>query len=324
LQSDRISQQPNLGFDISMTDIFGALCNGASLIPIVKKSDSLSLGDFIKREKITRWNSTPSAIGMMISSGQLKYENISTIKVFVFCGEPLMYEYVEAIFKILPDALIYNTYGPTEATVAVTSLLLTNHNYKNYSMDGAIAIGPPICGNDIIIDVKANEEQDSEGELYISGLQLARGYFNDQDKTQSVFLRKYFHDRGEIFCYKTGDYVKKVAGNIYFKERIDFQVKIKGHRIELDEVSSAIRKLGWPLVLSFVIDDRIISIVENVIDKNFNEVNIRKSLREHLDSYATPSRVYCVDRIPRNDNDKLDRKAAMNLVLSTQRGISNE
>jgi D-alanine--poly(phosphoribitol) ligase subunit 1 len=110
--------------------------------------------------------------------------------------------------------------------------------------------------------------------------------------------------------YYTGDWAERQGGKIYFKERIDFQVKIRGFRVELDEVAAAIRDCGWPVVAVFKRGEALCAVVERIAEKPFNEVALRQAIGQRVDSFAVPERVLMIDRMPRNDNDKLDRKAA--------------
>lgn len=301
---DRVSQQPNLGFDISMTDIFGALCYGATLVPLMSEADRLAPAKFIKRQQITVWNSTPSAVGLMMTGRQLTSENIATLRLVNFCGEPLMKEILEGLFAARPDLIVNNTYGPTEAAVAVTCQRLTQANYAQHAR-ASIGIGEPFAS----VQLHLLNGSNNEGELAISGDQLAEGYWKDATKTEMAFQHIEV-DGQEVRAYLTGDWVERCDGQIYFKDRIDFQVKVKGHRVELDEVASAIRSLGWPLVSVFKRGDALAAVVETVKGQPFDEKVARSRLKDSLDTYAIPVRILETERLPRNDNDKIDRRAA--------------
>jgi len=181
--TDRVSQQANLGFDLSVNDVFGALCYGAALVPITTEADRLTPARFIKREQITIWNSTPSVVGLMMTARQLKTENLKSVRLINFCGEPLFREILDGIFAALPSVRVQNTYGPTEATVAVTCLSLNAQNYRNY-LRSSIAIGDPIPGMRLFL--RGGGHQD-EGEIVICGPQLAEGYWLDPLKTTEAF-----------------------------------------------------------------------------------------------------------------------------------------
>lgn len=313
---DRVSQQPNLGFDISMTDIFGALCYGAALVPLVGELDRLMPARFIKRERITVWNSTPSAVSLMMTGRQLTQENLGSLRIINFCGEALMGDVLEAIFRVLPDVIVQNTYGPTEATVAVTNLRMTKDSFRPY-VRNSVSIGNAIPGMSLHL---LGGRGDDEGEIVICGPQLARGYWLDPERTDQSF-RSVDIDGEVRRGYLTGDWAERRDGNIYFRERLDFQIKINGHRIELDEVAAAIRGCGWPVVAAFKRGESIAAIVEKVVGQPFDEQVLKDQIKTILDRHAVPERILIVDRVPRNDNDKIDRQASAllaNTILSTE------
>ncbi len=308
-EGDRVSQQPNLGFDISMTDIFGALCYGATLVPLVRELDRLMPARFIKRERITVWNSTPSAVSLMMTGRQLTQENLASLRLINFCGEALAGDILEAIFQVLPDVIVQNTYGPTEATVAVTNLRMTKDSFRPY-IRNSVSIGAPIPGMSLHLVGGGGKD---EGEIVICGPQLSRGYWLDSERTDQSF--RSLEIEGEVRKgYLTGDWAERHDGNIYFRERLDFQIKVNGYRIELDEVAAAIRSFGWPTVATFKRGESIAAIVEKVVGQEFNEDLLKENMRTVLERHAVPERILVVDRVPRNDNDKIDRRASSHLA----------
>ena len=301
---DRVSQHPNLAFDISMTDIFGALCHGATLYPLVRDVDRLMPARAIAREKITVWNSVPSVVSLMMQAGQVTNANFASIRVFNFCGEPLLPAQLEALFAARPEALVRNTYGPTEATIAVTDLPLCRDDYRNASA-ASVAIGPP--STDIGLHLISGSHRD-EGEIVITGPQLADGYWRDPAKTEEVF-RSIEIDGRSVRAYFTGDWAERRNGHVFFKERIDFQVKIRGYRVELDEVAAAIRDCGWPVACVFKRGEALVAVVERMPDKAFDPAGLLAKVARKVEAHAVPVAVRLIERMPRNDNDKLDRKA---------------
>lgn len=222
---DRVSQHPNLAFDISMTDVFGALCHGATLYPLLREVDRLMPARMIEREKITVWNSVPSVVSLMMKAGQATAANLGSVRLFNFCGEPLLPEQLEALFAARPDVLVRNTYGPTEATIAVTDLPLRKDDYR-LATTTSVAIGAPISNIGIHLIGGRHAE---EGQVVITGPQLADGYWRDPAKTEEVFRPIEIGGRPER-AYFTGDWAERHNGHVFFKERIDLQVKVKGYR----------------------------------------------------------------------------------------------
>jgi D-alanine--poly(phosphoribitol) ligase subunit 1 len=303
--SDRFSQHPNLAFDISMTDIFGALCHGARLCLLSGETDRLMPARMVAREGVTIWNSVPSVVSLMDQAGQVTAGNLASVRIFNFCGEPLLQKQVEILFEACPGALVRNTYGPTEATIAVTDLPMEKHSYRPPSRD-SISIGPPI--GDIGLHLIGGDHPD-EGELAITGEQLADGYWQDEEKTARAFRNIDVGGR-PTRAYFTGDWIERIDGQLYFRERIDFQVKVKGFRVELDEVAGAIRSCGWPVVCVFKRGDALAAVVEHREGQAFDSKALMARLRLMLEDYAVPVAIRKIDHLPRNENDKLDRKAA--------------
>lgn len=100
--ADKVSQHPNIAFDLSVMDIYGALCYGATLCPIAGQGDRLMPARAVAREKVTVWISVPSVISLMMRAGHVSVDNLSSVRLFVFCGEPLLKEHLDAIFFGLP------------------------------------------------------------------------------------------------------------------------------------------------------------------------------------------------------------------------------
>jgi D-alanine--poly(phosphoribitol) ligase subunit 1 len=290
--SERMSQHPNIGFDLSVLDIYASLCSGSTLVPLDDKLDRLFPARAIVRHKLTVWNSVPSVMGMMLSSGDWERTRASSLRLMTFCGEPLLPIHLEGIFSKRPDMIVHNTYGPTEATVSCSLVKLTLENYRAHCRESA-SFGNPIPGTSFRID------GGHKGELLIAGNQLADGYWRDEPKTMASFVFL----NGQRF-YRTGDYVEQTPNGLFFVERRDHQVKIKGYRIELGEISAKLRDIAGTHAETIVDGQHIISFVEG----NFSADDIAKmmiKLEKTVESYMVPQRIVPLQNFPRNDNDKI-------------------
>jgi D-alanine--poly(phosphoribitol) ligase subunit 1 len=309
---DRASQYTNIGFDVSVLDIVGALCCGATLVPFVSRGDRLMPAEAIKRHLVTVWTSVPSVISLMQRARQATPENLGSVQRFFFVGEPLLEVHVAALFAACPQAEIWNAYGPTETTVTMTLLKLTADTYRS-AIRNSVALGEPIAGMDM--HVLGGENLDS-GELVIVGPQLAEGYWEDPEQTMRVF-RDIDVSGVRKRAYFSGDWVRRYEGHVYFESRVDHQVKIDGLRLELDEVAAAIRAMGWPDVAVFKIDGHITAVLEIPLDLKPSEINhLRLSLQAKLEPRAVPSRIFAVAEFPRNQNDKIDLAALKTLAAA--------
>jgi len=149
---------------------------------------------------------------------------------------------------------------------------------------------------------------ENEGEIVLTGPQLAKGYWRDEAKTAEVYREVVIDGRAQR-GYFTGDWAERHNGHIYFKERMDFQVKIKGFRVELDEVAAAIRECGWPVVCVVKRGEALVAVVEDSPGQTFDEAALLARVGRKVESHAVPVRAWVIAHLPRNDNDKLDRKA---------------
>ena len=311
--SDRVSQHANIAFDLSVLDIYGALCCGAALYPLVSNSDRILPARMIRREQITVWSSVPSVVNLMQTAEELTAENLGSVRIFNFCGEALLPDQVHALHAASPGAVVQNTYGPTEATVSMTALRLRAG--ETAGMQGAsVAIGQPIPG--MALHLVGGQSPD-EGEIVITGPQLAAGYWQDEERTAHAF-RAVEVEGCRLRGYYTGDWAQRREGEIYFKDRIDFQVKVRGFRVELDEVAAAVRASGWPVVCVFKWKETLACVVEAVVGKRLDVDALRAELSARIESYAIPSIIRLIDAMPRNENDKLDRRAAERWLVNSE------
>jgi D-alanine--poly(phosphoribitol) ligase subunit 1 len=302
--TDRWSQHPNIAFDLSVLDIYGALCGGATLFPLVGAKDRLMPATAIRRYGLTIWNSVPSVISLMNQADQVTTDNLSSLRLMTFCGEPLLLEQVMAIFNARPDLLVHNTYGPTEATVSCTLIKLTASNYRDV-IDKSVALGDAIENMDVFVD------GDDRGEIMISGPQLADGYWRDANATARSFVIETTTGVSRR-AYRTGDYAERIGEKLYFKSRIDTQTKINGFRLELDEVNWALRQCDLPNVMSVVIDNSLHAFIES--KTNVDSADLRGKLSQLLDQHAIPKYFHVVSNLPRNENDKIDSLALVAML----------
>jgi D-alanine--poly(phosphoribitol) ligase subunit 1 len=303
---DRISQYPNIAFDLSVADIYGSICFGATLLPFHDAGDRLVPAQVIEREKITIWNSVPSAVSLMMQSDSLTTSTMKSVRLFNFCGEPLLLQHLDGIFRANRNAIVQNTYGPTEATVSMTSVFLRADNYRTFCRTSA-ALGQPIRGMDLKL---VGGKDTNEGEIVICGPQLAEGYWKDEEKTSERF-RSIDSNGMPVRAYFTGDWAERRNGSLYFRDRIDFQIKIRGYRVELDEVAAAIRDCGWPVACVFKWKQGLGAVVERQTSKDLDQNTLRAALADKIEQHAIPSLILEIDSMPKNENDKLDRQAAV-------------
>ena len=297
-KNSRCSQFPNIGFDLSVVDIFSTICSGGTLVVPRNIFYRNFPAKFIKKNNITHTVFVPSFIELMNNSSQLNKNNLMSLKNIFFCGEALYKNQIEKLFKLNKNVKIINAYGPSETTVSCTKLSLNRNNFKNYCND-TVSIGKTIDGMKIKLLDNSNFK-DKTYELLISGPQVFKGYLNNKILNKNKFIvinkEKYF---------KTGDLVTKIKGNIFFKKRIDNQIKIKGYRVELDEIDTMIRKFGIHETKTIFKNSQLKSFVRSAK----KEVPfILKFLKKNLPLYMIPNSIIALKKFPKTINDKLDFK----------------
>ena len=311
--SDRVSQTFDLTFDLSAHDMFVAWESGACVCCPTQKQ-LIKPGAFVNDARLTVWFSVPSTAVFMRRFGVLKPGMYPGLRLSLFCGEALPVEIVRHWALAAPNSIIENIYGPTELTIACTAYRWDNIKSSGECEQGIVPIGEPFDGmRALIVDEQSREvEHGRDGELLMTGPQMSLGYWQDEKKTQQAFVSV----AGENgIYYRTGDRVRRPAANkpLVYLGRLDNQIKVLGHRVELGEVEAAVRRvsglegvvaLGWPTTESGA--DAIEVFLEA---DSFDTKALVSQLKGKLPVYMLPRNVLVLRRFPLNTNGKYDRKA---------------
>jgi amino acid adenylation domain-containing protein len=315
---DRFSQSCATTFDGSVFDLFTAWLRGACVCSPSQK-ELLNPGAFIKKHEITVWFSVPSLAVFMKRFGSLKKGNFPSLRWSTFGGEALSQDIVTAWREAAPNSEIDNGYGPTETTCMSVYYRWDPARSPSEVHMGIVPIGYPNPGMSVLVcDENLREVAPGEkGELLMAGPQISLGYLNDPEKTKKAYIVP--PGRNEIY-YRTGDLVERPRGNgpILYFGRIDFQIKVLGHRVELGEIEAAIREetgihgvvaLGWPLTQNGAQG------VEAFIEaESIDIAGLRRRLSERLPEFMVPRKFHMIRRIPLNDNGKFDRLALQRML----------
>lgn len=320
-ETDRFSQIFDQTFDLSLHDMFVAWSTGASLF-CIPDNERHAPGRFIKKHSLTFWFSTPSTIALMQSAKLLKANSFSTLRFSLFCGEPLSSELAENWMAAAPKSGLHNLYGPTEATIAITQTKITKKLLNN--VDTTVPIGFPLSGQ---VAGLCNSRGDfimvqhgSQGELVVAGNQVTEGYWRDKQSTKSKFISgPNGEETNNTKWYKTGDRV--VFDREYgflFLGRLDDQVKIMGHRVEISEIETVLRKVTKiPTVAVIVTPQKILrspAIVAFVGKSKLSPAELKNLCRQFLPWYMIPQRIIEVNEWPLNSSSKTDKKALFKFV----------
>ncbi|MGB3501590.1 MAG: AMP-binding protein [Mesorhizobium sp.] len=307
--ADRVAETCDVTFDLTVHNMFLAFEAGASL-NILSPLDMLAPGRFVRARACTVWMSVPTLITLMRNSGALKPGIFPMLRLSIFCGEPLPVGAAQAWAQAAPDGVVENIYGPTEGTVICMRQTLTDPPEVTPRRE-IVAIGTPYDTMKVeIFDSEQKPLPDgTPGEIALCGPQLAIGYFASPEQTE----RQFRLIRGERW-YLTGDLgVRDAKGLFHHLGRTDNQVKVKGNRIELEEVEMHLRRaagvdlvavVAWPIE-----NHSPQGLVAFVVGSQAEPANIQSRMAATLQRYMVPARVERVDELPVNINGKVDRKA---------------
>ncbi len=300
---DRFSQTFDLTFDLSVHDLFICWENGATLVVPSEKQLRMP-SSYVVEAGITCWFSVPSLAYQMRLQEDLTPGAFPDLRHSLFCGEALPTLVAKEWAQAAPNSIVENWYGPTEATIACSRFTITEAPIS----DDTVPIGKAFPGMQLLIQ---------DGELLLSGEQVASGYLNDPEKTTASFITL----ADGTAAYRTGDRAELGEdGNMRFLGRVDNQVKVRGYRIELGEIESVLRQastglnsvaLAWPGGAE--IATTVVAALETDVA---DTVGIKKAVREKLPEYMVPSMIFCVPEFPKNASGKMDRKALGDLLQS--------
>lgn len=265
------------------------------------------------------WVSTPSFIDICLLSPLFDSTNYPALKQFFFCGEELTHATAEKLRQRFPQAKIYNTYGPTEATVAVTAIAITDQVLADYPRL-PIGYAKPDTTMTLVPGTTRLENDQEVGELEIIGPSVSKGYLNRPEKTAAAFTEEHGM-RG----YRTGDLgIIAEDGLIFYRGRTDFQIKLNGYRIELEEVDHYLNQA--PMIRQAVAvpkynaEHKVSQMLAYVVPADGEEggLALTKKIRAHLQDvmmpYMIPQRFIYKDQLPLTQNGKVAVKALISEV----------
>ena len=258
----------------------------------------------------------PSTGMIMKRLGALSPGSYPGLRLVLFCGESLPVEIAQATAAAAPNAVVENVYGPTEVTITCANYRWDPVRSPPECELGIVPIGWFSPGTTVLVLDEHGREVNpgEEGELWLTGAQVALGYWGDAERTAAAF--RVPPNRGEIH-YKTGDRVRRPAADapMTYLGRVDFQLKIGGHRVEPGEIEAALREvsgldqvvaLGWPPT-----DSGFAAIAAFVCAEAIDVASLRAALAERLPAYMVPREIHAVSDLPLNLNGKVDRRALL-------------
>lgn len=307
----------HLSFDASFMEIFLALTTGSTLY-LITEDDRLDGGrllDFIVKNSINKVFLPFVTLQYLADAAVAEQKFPSELKEVTTGGELLKISpTIRQFFKALPDSKLVNIYGPTEATVCVTTLVLEGDASKWADIP---TIGAPMANASIFFldeDLKLLEHGEV-GELCISGVSLSNGYLNQAELTAEKFINWEHPTLGLLRIYRTGDLGSFLDnGEIDFIGRRDGQIKIRGNRVELGEIEVAIMEQGQAnqcvVVLREDYPGRKTLVAYLVCESStFKAQELRNYISAKLPDYMVPASFVCLDILPKTVSGKVDKKA---------------
>ncbi|MFL5513040.1 MAG: amino acid adenylation domain-containing protein, partial [Gemmatimonadales bacterium] len=307
---DAVLQKTAYSFDVSVWEFFWPLMTGARLVLAQPEGqrDSSYLVALIRRERITVVHFVPSMLAAWL--GEAGVEECRSLRLLVCSGEALGAELWQRVAERLSGVELENLYGPTEASVDVTRWSCRGE------MRREVPIGRPIWNTELYVLGREQEllPVGVDGELYIGGVGLARGYLGRAELTAERFIPHPYSRVAGARLYRTGDLGRYLAnGDISYVGRTDQQLKMRGFRIELGEVEAALR--GAAGVRECVVvahadeagHKRLVAYV--VAAGKVAAASLREHLRVSLPEYMVPAAFVFLEQLPLTANGKLDRRA---------------
>ncbi|MFD7750304.1 amino acid adenylation domain-containing protein [Streptomyces sp. NPDC059698] len=314
---DRVSSHAPLHFDLSVLDIF-ATCRAGARVVLLPASQ-IGFGGILNRvvveHGITVWYSVPNALGRMVSADNSELLRSSSLRCVLFAGENFPLGPLRRLRELLPGAALYNLFGPTETNVC------TFHQVRDQDLEQGrtepVPIGRPCpYATAFVVDpagIPLDQVPGTVGELCVSGASVMLGYWKDAQLTAEKTLRLTHEDGTPVDAYRTGDTVRVSPGSLYsFLGRNDDMVKVRGYRVELGDVESALSEV--PSVREAV----CVVVGGTEGEKRLEAYVVSRSpeptaleLRRHclatLPRHMVPERFHFLTALPRTRSGKVDR-----------------
>jgi D-alanine--poly(phosphoribitol) ligase subunit 1 len=312
--SETFLNQAPFSFDLSVMDLYLSLATAGTLFSIGKEdiANPKKLYAALGRSAVTSWVSTPTFAQMCLVERGFGQAMLPQLRRFLFCGETLAPETAAQLLERFPNAEVWNTYGPTEATVACASVRVTRELLARYS---PLPVGVPMPGSRVFVaDANGKPINPGErGEIIIAGANVSPGYLGQPELTDASFFRF-----GSLRAYRTGDWGRIQDDLLFFEGRIDGQVKVNGHRIELGDLEENLRELPdvadavvLPVIRKGIAESlaAFVVLVQRSQESEFAlGARLRAQLAERVPVYMLPRKIIFYDAFPITANGKTDRK----------------
>lgn len=309
----RVAQNASQCFDISIWQLFSPLLTGGKsyIVPNHCLLDVKSFLNKLNEYEINILEVVPSYLSALLETEE--FTSLKGLDHLLVTGEAFKPALLNKCFDISPELSIVNAYGPTEASDDITHMFLNSGSRHLF-----VPVGKPVQNMNVYVldQHKAVCPIGVKGEVYVSGIGVGPGYFKDDEKTKKAYMLDHLRSGSKLKMFKTGDvgrYHKN--GVLELFGRRDSQVKIRGHRIEIQEVEMAMMKLAISSDIVVIANQENI---ENVsltafmlgVDEHWRQQEkIKRKLQKHLPDYMIPDKVFFIEEVPLTRNGKVDQRA---------------
>lgn len=312
----RFLNQAPFSFDLSVMDLYMSLASESCLVALDKsvQLDYRALFQGLKQSGANVWVSTPSFADLCMADPGFNEDLLPELRLFLFCGETLTNHTAGNLLRRFPRARVYNTYGPTESTVAVTEIQVTEEVLQRYN---PLPVGQAKPGTTIkIMDGQQELAEEERGEIVIIGNTVSAGYFKRPEETDKAFFT-YNMNGVPTPAYRTGDKGYLKGGQLFYCGRMDLQIKLHGYRMEIEDVEKNLMKVPGidKAVVVPVYEGGKVKYLKayciyegGVVSQLAAQKQIKSQMAAFVPDYMIPRKIRLVDEIPMTANGKADRR----------------
>ena len=301
--------QAPFSFDLSVYELIGFLSFGGTIVLNSREllENHIEFFERLKKYSCNTWVSTPSFISKYLLSSEFTSNDIKSLQTFLFCGEVLPATTAKRILNSFPSSKVLNTYGPTEATVAITLIDITPAVIEKYSK--SLPVG--YVKENTVINL-LDKDSENVGEIEIVGDNVSIGYFKNEELNAQKFQAKY-----EKRSFRTGDFGYIEDNMLFFANRKDELIKLHGFRIELGEIDKEFtnnKKINESITIPLKRGTEVMKLITFLIVNNEININdLKEEISKILPYYMIPSDIIVLDKFPYNTNHKIDKNELINI-----------
>ena len=304
---DRMAATSGLHYDMSCMEMFAGLLSGARIVMVPESYTMLpaSLSALLEAEAVTTLYSVPFLLVRLVERGGLEARDLTALRLVIHAGEPMPPRPLAHLRQHLPDSRFTNFYGPAE----VNGVTWWDHPRRPLGDHADFPIGWACAHTELLIDAMAGDSD--EGELLIATPAMMRGYWGRPDLDARAFAMAGTGDGAKRY-YRSGDIVRRDAEGCYtFVGRADRQIKLRGHRVELDEVELAIAShpgVSEAAAVASPDGTTILAAATLAPGASPAPADILEAAAARLARHAVPARIRFVAALPRTSSGKIDRR----------------